>query len=303
MKRRDGFANQVLILIPPEIHRTADPVTRQLYITDIGYFPRAEDHYVVREAGSPSHILIICTGGSGWYETGGGCCEIRAGDAFIIEKSVPHAYGSSEGGWWELYWIHFDGALAADMCRYLSGETHCGEEHGADRGENREIASSPPFPLPMGDESRHLFSLICSSLSEGISPLNYELACGRLWHLFSSLSLDRKRGADVSRGVIDQCLNLMEERISGTLTLRELSERVSLTPQYLCRLFRQQTGHPPMEHYTRLKIQRSCALLDMTSERICEISLQLGIEDPYYFSRAFKRIMGMPPREYRRRQR
>lgn len=286
MKRRDGFANQVLILIPPEICRKADPVTRQLYITDIGYFPRAEDHYVVREAGSPSHILIVCTGGSGWYETGDGFREVKSGEAFIVEKNAPHAYGSAEGGWWELYWVHFDGALAAEMRRYLSG---------AVRGH--------PFPLPMGEESRHLFSLICASLAEGISPLNYELACGRLWSLFSGLSLDRKRGADVSRGVIDECLNLMEERIGGTLTLRELSERVSLTPQYLCRLFRQQTGHPPMEHYTRLKIQRACSLLDMTSERICEISLQLGIEDPYYFSRAFKRIMGMPPREYRRRQR
>ncbi|MDY7028988.1 MAG: helix-turn-helix transcriptional regulator [Spirochaetota bacterium] len=103
--------------------------------------------------------------------------------------------------------------------------------------------------------------------------------------------------------MIDECLNLMEERIGGTLTLRDLSDRVSLTPQYLCRLFKQQTGHPPMEHYARLKIQRACALLDMTFERICEISLQLAIEDPYYFSRVFKRIMGMPPRECRRRQR
>lgn len=295
MKRRDGFANQVLILIPPEIHRKADPVTRQLYITDIGYFPRAEDHYVVREAGSPSYILIICTGGSGWYETGDGFREVKSGEAFILEKSVPHAYGSADGGWWELYWVHFDGALAAGMRRYLQGNTR--------RGEARGTASRHPFPLPMGEESRHLFSLICASLAEGISPMNYELACGRLWNLFSSLSLDRKRGADVSRGVIDECLNLMEERIGGTLNLRELSDRVSLTPQYLCRLFKQQTGHPPMEHYTRLKIQRACSLLDMTSERICEISLQLGIEDPYYFSRAFKRIMGMPPREYRRRQR
>ncbi|MGC9313760.1 MAG: AraC family transcriptional regulator [Sediminispirochaetaceae bacterium] len=304
MKRRDGFANQVLILIPPEIYRKADPVTRQLYITDIGYFPRAEDHYVVREAGCPSNILIVCTGGSGWYETDKSVRrEVKAGEAFIVEKNAPHAYGSADGGWWELYWVHFDGALAGDMRRYLAGKTRPGEYHGAARGEDLGAVRGEPFPLPMGEESRHLFSLICASLAEGISPLNYELACGRLWSLFSSLSLDRKRGADVSRGVIDECLNLMEERIGGTLTLREQSERVSLTPQYLCRLFKQQTGHPPMEHYTRLKIQRACSLLDMTSERICEISLQLGIEDPYYFSRTFKRIMGMPPREYRRRQR
>ncbi len=94
----------------------------------------------------------------------------------------------------------------------------------------------------------------------------------------------------------------MEDRIQTSLTLDDLSDRVSMTPQYLCRLFKQKTGHTPIEHFTRLKIQRACYLLDMTSDQIHEISRQIGFDDPYYFTRTFKRIMGTPPREYRNRQ-
>jgi len=290
MKRREGFENQVLILVPPEMYRKSDEITRQLYITDIGYFPRAEDHYVERTGGCPADILIVCTNGSGYAVTPRGRFEVKKGEAFFLPPAEPHAYGSTDPGWWEIYWIHFSGPLAGRMRERING---C-------KSSDQEYTGS--FPLNLGKESRLIFSRICATLSEGISPISYETACGQLWNLFSSLNRDRKQGTGISRGTIRECLALMEERVGGSLTLGELSEKAGMTPQYLCRFFKENTGHPPMEHYVRLKIQRACAFLDMTSERINEISCQVGFDDPYYFTRTFKRIMGMPPREYRRRQ-
>ena len=50
-----------------------------------------------------------------------------------------------------------------------------------------------------------------------------------------------------------------------------------------------------------LKIKKACELLDTTGMKINQISLKLGYEDPYYFSRQFSKVMGMSPKGYRAR--
>ena len=46
-------------------------------------------------------------------------------------------------------------------------------------------------------------------------------------------------------------------------------------------------------------MQLTCGLLDTTDLKVNQIGCQLGIDDPYYFSRLFKRQMGVSPRSYR----
>ena len=113
---------------------------------------------------------------------------------------------------------------------------------------------------------------------------------------------DRTTGSLDFYGNIKTCIKYIDKSLDTTLTLKELSDKVGLTPQYLCRIFKKHTGHSPIEYYTLRKIKRACTLLDMTDLRISEISSQVGIRDPYYFTRIFKRIMKMPPTEYRNRQ-
>jgi AraC-like DNA-binding protein len=64
-------------------------------------------------------------------------------------------------------------------------------------------------------------------------------------------------------------------------------------------LFKQKTGFAPMEYFNQLKVQKACQYLLFTDLRIKEIAEQLGMEDPYYFSRMFKGVMGLSPKEYR----
>ena len=64
-------------------------------------------------------------------------------------------------------------------------------------------------------------------------------------------------------------------------------------------LFRRQTGYPPKDHFLRLKIQRACQLLDTTELRVVEVAEALGWSDAFYFSRCFRKIIGISPRAYR----
>ncbi|MBV4004894.1 helix-turn-helix transcriptional regulator, partial [Bacteroides thetaiotaomicron] len=53
-------------------------------------------------------------------------------------------------------------------------------------------------------------------------------------------------------------------------------------------------------YFNLLKMQQACLLLDTTDMKINQICYKIGIEDTYYFSRLFSKIMGMSPREYRK---
>jgi YesN/AraC family two-component response regulator len=56
-----------------------------------------------------------------------------------------------------------------------------------------------------------------------------------------------------------------------------------------------------MEYFNRLRMQRACELLQTTGRPVLEIGCKVGYNDPYYFSRAFKKIIGVSPNEYRKK--
>jgi AraC-like DNA-binding protein len=57
-------------------------------------------------------------------------------------------------------------------------------------------------------------------------------------------------------------------------------------------------GTPPMKYFMRLKMKKACFLLESSSLKVKEIGKQLGFENEYYFSRAFKMCVGTSPRNY-----
>jgi YesN/AraC family two-component response regulator len=54
-----------------------------------------------------------------------------------------------------------------------------------------------------------------------------------------------------------------------------------------------------MAHFTQLKIRQACRLLDLSSKPVKVVAIETGYSDPYYFSRVFKKIMGISPDRYR----
>jgi two-component system response regulator YesN len=100
--------------------------------------------------------------------------------------------------------------------------------------------------------------------------------------------------------IIKQMIDYMKERTHDNITLRDLAEQFSLSPNYLGLIFKEETGKNFSEYFIQLRMEKSCELLKTTHLKIYEIADRVGYRHLPYFSRQFKETYGMTPLEYRR---
>lgn len=94
-------------------------------------------------------------------------------------------------------------------------------------------------------------------------------------------------------------IRYMYQHLQENLTLEEISEEVQLSKSYLNTVFKAQTGKSPVEFFIHLKMQEACKLLKSTDYYIYEVSSELGYTDQYYFSRIFKKVVGVSLKDYK----
>ncbi len=121
-------------------------------------------------------------------------------------------------------------------------------------------------------------------------------------HLLGSIVLLQNENAqgEKKKEYIERSMCYMFEHVHSSLTLEELAQHVHLSKPHFIHLFKQITGYAPIDYYMRLKIQQACQYLDLTEQSVKEVSRSVGIHDPYYFSRVFRKFMGRSPSEYRK---
>ena len=107
--------------------------------------------------------------------------------------------------------------------------------------------------------------------------------------------------ADFQKSLYTQMIEYLKENLYGSLTLEGLQRKFSYSNTFLCTKFKEQAGESIMQYYNRLKIEEACRLMQRTEASLSEISMQLGFNNPYYFSRVFKKVKGVAPSEYRKR--
>lgn len=289
-RKKDGFNGQKAIVLPSKIVKSCDEATliNHLFITDIGFYPKAKFHYRERFSGISQHILIYCIDGKGWLHLEDKEVPIQTGQYLIVPAHTAHKYGSDENDPWSIYWLHFKGASADHFADLLSRQ-------------NTQFAANVNF----SDERIRLFNTMYTTLENGYSADNLGYINMCLWYFLSSFCY-----ADIfqipynkeEKDAIDISIDFMQQHLDCPLTLQELAAEVHISPSHYSALFKKKTGYPPLEYFNHIKVQKACQYLQFTTLQVKEIAYKLGINDPYYFSRFFSNIMGMSPLDYRNRK-
>jgi len=126
-----------------------------------------------------------------------------------------------------------------------------------------------------------------------------------LWHFLTTFLYNDKydtSGKLNNKDATDIAIDFLGKNIDKVLSLEEIAKEVYLSPSHFSYLFKKKTGFSPIEYFNHLKVQKACQYLLFTNLRIKEISQELGIEDQYYFSRMFTKVMGIAPNEYREKR-
>ncbi|MGE5613203.1 MAG: response regulator transcription factor [Bacillota bacterium] len=110
--------------------------------------------------------------------------------------------------------------------------------------------------------------------------------------------------ADVDEQVplspLKKAQDYIRQNYTRDISLTDVAEYVHLNPSYLCRAYRRETGRSIFKDINLLRIEKSQLLLKKNM-RIHEVAAQVGFSDPSYFTRVFKKIVGVSPTEYQRK--
>ncbi len=287
-KKKDGFVGQWYIVLPDHIISglNKNPLTKLLHITDIGYYPHALHHFRERKQGCTQHILIYCVGGKGIIHVNNEVKRLNKDQYFIIPVNQPHHYYASSNEPWSIYWVHFAGSHAGFFV-----------------DTQLRIKYLDPTK-PRYKDRIMFFDEIFQILSMGYTNENLEYSSICLWQMlgsFNYLSLFQRTREFANRGLVEKSIQFMHENLDKKITLSDLAGSCNLSIPQFCKLFKRKTSQSPIDYFIRLKIQKSCQYLDFSELKVHEIASELAFEDPFYFSRLFKKVMGVSPYHFRNR--
>lgn len=268
------------------------PLTAHLYVEGMGYYPEAGGHMMERQQHDDCLIIYCVKGGGQLWVAADSDAELQfsvnEGDLIVLPKGVQHRYRANRHDPWTMYWAHFSGVSAMDYLRHL-------------------MPTDSSFVVPVGIHAKLVadFESLLSVQRTGYQFSRFLFASNLLAQLLTYIAvLVPKMGPQSGSYVdLDKIHALMEQHLSDQLDLETLARSANLSKYHFSKKYKELTGQSPIQHFLHMKMERACYLLDISDQSIAGVSESLGYEDPQYFSRLFKKVIGISPRDYRRLER
>jgi AraC family L-rhamnose operon transcriptional activator RhaR len=270
---------------------------------------RIEANFVQDHPNYPTHDhefveLAMIVGGTCVHVSALGEQQATAGDIFLFRPGAWHEYKNVERLC--LYNCCFDPALLGLELGWMMNYPMLG----------RLLWSVPLSPaqhgtveLRLGEaeigRARKILDELCALTQQELGG-NFGEHLGLLVQFLSIVSnylppptLDTPR-AKIHPGVT-AAIKLMDDNPSDPWTLPLLAKKVSLRPDYLCRLFGEIVGISPINYLTRRRLELATSLLRRTPMPVGEVGAAVGWMDANYFTRRFNEKFGVSPSQYRTR--
>lgn len=285
-KVKEGFVGQRMVTTPPNIIQEIknNQLIRDFYTTAIGYYPNAHYHDRKRKEGSNEYILLYCIEGKGSVEIFGKTFHLKPNSFLIIPPNVEHHYRSSINYPWTIYWCHFLGEKGKLLYKHYQCKS-----------------SYPVISIPRTEPRLKGLLKVMNILESGFDVYGIEFANLSLFNIIMEMIYYNDINTKVvETDIISNTINFLNANLHKNIKIDFLANRCNLSISRYSEIFKKKTGYSPIQFFNKLKIEKSCQYLYFTDLRIKEICNKIGYDDPYYYSRAFKKLMGMSPSQYRK---
>lgn len=211
--------------------------------------------------------------------------SIKSGQGFMIFPNQICTYIADAQQPWEYVWIEFDGLRAKETVE-LSGLCVNSPVYKA---KYKDIAQT------MKDEMLYIVN------HKDDSPFHL------IGHLYlfidsfvkSSAITQISKSNNLRDFYIKEALSFIEQNFQNDITVEEIAACCGLNRSYFGKIFHEVLGKSPQEFLISYRMTKATELLKLTSLSIAEVGSAVGYANQLHFSRAFKKIYGISPRQWR----
>jgi len=241
--------------------------------------PAVRDHFLI-------HYILD---GKGTFHTNGVTYSLKKGQGFLICPNVISSYQSDSDTPWSYCWVGFHGLKAESFLSRanLTAETPILIYDNDDTIKQILIQMVEMDDLTSAREL-HLLSLLYLFLA-------------KLTEAAQRIHIDEHSKNRIEQ-YIKKAVEFIELNYSRRVSIGEMSSYIGLDRSYVYSIFKSYLNVSPQHFLINFRITKACELMNNNGLSIGDISRSVGYEDPLLFSKMFKKVKGMSPREYRRGQ-
>jgi len=242
-----------------------------LFAKDFSHGPTVRDEYII-------HYII---NGQGYLETPEGTFHYTEGDIFCIYPGEVIKYYTN-GTRTNMCFINFVGTEAGKIYDTI-GITH----------------QAPVIHV----NSNSLVNAVYKCLNYGIeteNPSEWRLTAFLL-EILSYIENDKSlEKADQKKNYINRGIAYMEYNLDTPISVDSIAEAAGIEKSYFYKIFVKEMGVSPIKYLTDIRINKAKALIK-SGIHFKAVATAVGINDIYYFSKLFTKVVGMTPSEYRKK--
>ena len=215
--------------------------------------------------------------------------QIKSGQGFMIFPGQITTYVADKDLPWEYVWLEFDGLRAKETLS-IAGLTKDTPVYHADSREMREVMMS---------EMRYI------AQHGDLSPLHL---IGHLYLFMDALtrsvsSLRISKGGRLRDFYIHEAIAFIDQNFQNDISVEEIADNCGLNRSYFSKIFKEAVGRTPQAFLLHYRMTKAAELLKLTQLSISDISKAVGYDNPLHFSRAYKNVYGVSPRDWRNENR
>ena len=244
-----------------------------LYINNFGYYFNISKNITTERAvpRADYHLLYVSSG-----EVCINGVTLKDGDAYLLFPQEPHIYTYQQTDGSRYYWGHFTGYKVSEIL------SRCKVSKGVNRDNGR----------------RYEKDAVLSMITEELSGCAEEASDFAVSLFFSFLSLFKGKQ---SKKFYAKAIKELEST-HNDVSVASIAKSYGITVSHFIRSFKSIYGITPNEYRQNHRISQATNLIKMTNLSIQDIANQCGFCDPLYFSRIFKKRVGVSPLKYRKQK-